>query len=156
MAAKASLKAIIDEMSMSFDEATSYLEKETGKVFMVSDEAFSLVKDGDDPPDWQEEEVELGKKVLENGESFIELPDKYEINEYGMMEDFIDSLEDERVAEDLSDAIGGKGAFRRFKDGIHHHGVQEDWYKFKDQALKKIAMDWCESEDIEYIDDCKD
>lgn len=159
MGAKASLKAIIDDMSMNFDEATSYLERETGKVFFIADEVFSYVEDGGEgynSSDWQEEDFELAKRILENDEAFAALPDNFEINEYRIMENFINSLDNDRVAEDLADAIQGAGAFRRFKNGIRYHGVQEDWYKFKDQARKKIAMDWCEFENIEYVDDCKD
>jgi hypothetical protein len=47
--------------------------------------------------------------------------------------------------------IRGCGAFRRFKDKIILLGVEDDWYKFKDEALKKIAVEWCETNEIECI-----
>jgi len=37
-------------------------------------------------------------------------------------------------------------------NGIHRCGIAEEWYKFRDEALKKIAIKWCEENDIRYTD----
>ena len=55
------------------------------------------------------------------------------------MERFCYAVDDEEMRDDLFNAIQGSGAFRRFKDSIHKHGVADDWYKHRDDALKEIA-----------------
>jgi len=47
-------------------------------------------------------------------------------------------------------AISGRGAFRRFKDVIHRHGVQEAWYAFRTTALEEDAAMWLEAHGIVY------
>ncbi len=66
------------------------------------------------------------------------------------MEDFCYSLENPRLRDDMVSRIRGSGAFRCFKDGIHYHGIQEDWYRFRQQALEAIAIEWLESNNIAY------
>ena len=47
-------------------------------------------------------------------------------------------------------SIKGSGAFQRFKNKIHHYGIADEWYKYKDEALKELAIEWCEENEIEY------
>jgi hypothetical protein len=53
----------------------------------------------------------------------------------------------------MLDSISHKGAFRRFKDLVHGLGIHEEWYRYRDQALKKIAAEFLKAEGILYIDD---
>jgi hypothetical protein len=46
--------------------------------------------------------------------------------------------------------IKGSDAFRRFKDAIHDYGIENDWYKYHNNALKEIAIEWCQENDIEF------
>jgi hypothetical protein len=62
---------------------------------------------------------------------------------YGDMQDFIATVEDERIAELLEVAINGKGAFRRFKDVLLHYPEErERWFKFKDDRMQERALEW--------------
>ena len=69
------------------------------------------------------------------------------------MERFCLSVEDEERSDALLDAIKGKGAFRRFKDKVHAFGIADNWYEFRDDALKRLAVDWCEANGISYRDE---
>jgi hypothetical protein len=53
----------------------------------------------------------------------------------------------------LLHAIRGSGAFRRFKDAIHRKEIQDDWYRFRDESIKDIAIDFLESEGVVWLDD---
>jgi hypothetical protein len=46
--------------------------------------------------------------------------------------------------------IRGRGAFRRFKDQIQAYGMAEEWYRYRDTALREIAVAWCEEHGIPY------
>ena len=50
----------------------------------------------------------------------------------------------------MYNSIKGNGAFRIFKDKIYRHKIENEWYKFKDNALNEIAIDWCKSNKIKY------
>lgn len=84
---------------------------------------------------------------------YIALPSKFDIiNEYSMMERFALSVDDE-ISDYLQTAIKGRGAFRQFNDGVSRFGIEEDWYEFRDEKYKELAIDWCEDNNIRYVDD---
>ena len=83
-------------------------------------------------------------------EESIILPTQYEINEYQMMVDFIDTIENLEIKNNLRKLIQGKGAFRRFKDYCFEMDIIQDWYKFRDERYKEIAIDWCKQNELEY------
>lgn len=83
-------------------------------------------------------------------ENSIVLPSKYEINEYSMMEDFIETIEDTLLYNQLLIAINGSGAFRRFKDTCINFGIIDNWYKFRDKKYKELAINWCKENNIDF------
>jgi Uncharacterised protein family (UPF0158) len=69
---------------------------------------------------------------------------------YQWMVDFVDELvapADEHAAEQLSMALNGKGAFRRFKATLHRvddHWLQA-WYQWRNKQLKAALDEWVKS-----------
>jgi hypothetical protein len=151
------LKDIVDELEIQMDEYKKYLNKATGEIITVSTEELSIAEESEegddfsDYPDWQRDSIRDALDIIENWENYIELPDKWEIDEYRIMEEFCGSIKNDRISDALYSAIQGRGAFRRFKDAIHRYGVEDDWYRFRKEALKNIAMEWCEENGIKYI-----
>lgn len=146
-----SLQSVVNEMDVLSNEVTAYINKKTGELYSVSEEEASIVEQGNEEdefiPEWQRETLPKVREVLESGD-YVALPDQFEIHEYEIMERFCLSLSDEGLQDELLHDIRGSGAFRRFKDAIQHKGIQDDWYRFRDQALKRIAVDFLESEGI--------
>jgi hypothetical protein len=68
------------------------------------------------------------------------------------MERFCYSVEDEAIRDDLCHAIRGRGAFRYFKEKIHDYGIAENWYRYRDEALREIAIAWCAENGIPYTE----
>ncbi|MBR3227872.1 MAG: GNAT family N-acetyltransferase [Erysipelotrichaceae bacterium] len=83
----------------------------------------------------------------------IPLPTHKQIDDYGTMRDFIESLDESKEKEWLAEAIRGAGAFRRFRSTLERFGISDKWYDFLEQAHENIAIDWCEYYGIEYLDD---
>jgi catechol 2,3-dioxygenase-like lactoylglutathione lyase family enzyme len=111
-------------------------------------------EDLDDVPDWQQNEVEIARAIVEDqGERFIDPPDKFDFNEYDHMAEFIDTIRDRRIAGELARAIQGSGAFRRFKDALHHFGIQEQWFEHRARAMKEFVIEWAKENEVEYEDD---
>jgi len=149
-----SLKEVAQELDNLFDEMTAYINRETGELHTVSGEDARLTEDEEegeeeDLPEWQKESVAKAKEVL-NNDAWIALPGKFEIHEWQIMQDFAESVTDEKLSADLFRAIQGKGAFRYFKDTLDRHGIQDDWFKFKLQALEKIAAEALDVAGIAY------
>lgn len=155
MTAKARLKQIADGIDSQSDEDSAYFDRETGEVLVVSREEMGAAEEGeplDDVPEWQQELIETARKILnDNDGRYLPIPGKWDFHEYEVMERFCLSLDDEEQSDDLFDAIRGRGAFRRFKDGIHRLGIQDDWYRFRDGALLELAAGWAEENGIELV-----
>lgn len=160
MSVSVELSKIIEAMEMQSIEGSSYLDKDTGEVIVLAEEEFRAAENGDsleDYPEWQRENIQIAQKIIDDdNKKFLGLPTKFDIDEYRIMERFCLSVQDEKASDALHRAIKGSGAFRRFKDCIHRFGIADDWYKYRDKALKEIAVEWCEENNVAYIDDLKD
>ena len=133
---KVKLSDIIDAIEMTDQYSEYFLDKETGQIEYVSDMAMT-----------QEEQEEVYDRLDEHG--FYRLPTSFDIRDYDIMEDFIDTLSGSNH-DRLASAIQGKGAFRRFKDAVIRLGIDKQWYDFQADAYKRKAARWCEDNDIEY------
>jgi len=155
MGVPVNLRDIIAAIEFQMEESSSYLNVKTGAVVTVTDEDFGAAEDQGDLdgyPTWQQENIKTAQEILAHEESFIELPTKYDIHEYEIMEKFVLSLTNKTISDALYRAIKGKGAFRRFKDGIIRFDIEDDWYKYREAAIRQVAIDWCEHNQIEFLD----
>lgn len=153
MPATVVLKDIVEALELQFDEAASFLDLDSGQVETVSVELLGKAEDGDEPepnlPDWQEQEWEVAKRIVST-DRFLSLPSKFDVNEWEIMESFSHSVESTRIREELLRAIHANGAFRYFKDTVRRHRIGEAWYGFRTDALRKIAIEWCEEHHLQW------
>jgi hypothetical protein len=154
MAISVKLNNIIEGMEFQSDETSSYLNKRAGEVVTITEDQFRAAEDDEpieDFPEWQHEKIKTAKEILET-DDYLSLPSKFDIHEYEIMERFCLSITDDEIRDSMYRSIKGSGAFRRFKENIHRYNMAEDWYKYREEAIKQIAIDWCEENDIEFID----
>jgi hypothetical protein len=152
---KVKLKDIIEEMEIQFEELRSLLNIKTGEIVIVSSEELRAVEDEkpfDHLPEWEKENRMMAIDVVENFENYIELPTKYDVYEYEIMEDFCLKVSDQRKQDSLLRVIRGKGAFRRFKDKIIDFEIEKQWYSYRAECFKRIAIEWCQDNNINYIE----
>lgn len=128
---------IVEEMESASDEIRSYYNIKTGEIVTK----FDFYEDPD-----------LDDELEDNFDDYIGLPDQYDIDEYNIMEEFIETIEDSKMYNQLESSIIGKGAFRRFKDTVNELRIANVWYDFREEAYKKIAIEWCNDNNIEYDD----
>jgi hypothetical protein len=131
-----------------------FLNLSTGEVVSITDEELRAAEEEqplEDFPEWQHDAIRIAGEILTT-EHYLPLPDRFEIHEYQIMERFCLSIEDADIRGDLCDAIRGRGAFRRFKDRVHAYGIAEEWYQYRDAALREIARAWCEAHGIPYTE----
>ncbi|MDQ0202292.1 UPF0158 family protein [Neobacillus ginsengisoli] len=155
MSIQIKLKDLIEEMEIQFEESHSFLNIKTGEIVLVSSDDFRAVEDEkpfDYLTEWDQENRMIAIDVVENFENYIELPTKYDVNKYEIMENFCLTISDQRKQESLLRAIKGKGAFRRFKDKIIDCEMEDQWYSYRDECFKQIAIEWCRENKINFID----
>lgn len=149
------LTNIIEEMEMQFDELRTFLNSITGEIVSVRLDDLNAAEaetSFDHLPEWQQEDMIIAIDVVENFENYIELPTKDEINEYDIMEDFCLAISDQRKQDTLLRSIRGKGAYRRFKDTIIELDIENEWYAYRGEQFKQIAIEWCQDNHINYIE----
>jgi hypothetical protein len=142
-------------MEIQFEDSHSLLNINTGEIVLVTSEDLRAAEDEkpfDHLPEWEQENRLIANDVVENSENYLELPTKYEVNEYEMMENFCLTVNDQRKQESLLRAIKGKGAFRKFKDKIIDIELADKWYSYRDECFKQIAIEWCQENKINYIE----
>ncbi len=153
MTLRVKLDDIIEGLEFQSDESSSFLDKTTGKVVLISDYEISAAEDDDpieDFPDWEQDLVRIAKEIIDETGNYIDLPTKFDIHEYSIMEKFCLSLNDDEMSNNLYSVIKGSGAFGRFKNAIHEYDIADDWYKYRNDALKEIAIEWCQEKGIEF------
>lgn len=112
---KVKLGEVIDALDFTNGEIEYYYNPDIEEIFMSNIWEFENLN-----------EDELFEKS-------IMLPTRYYINEYGMMEDFAETISNIRLQNQLYISLNGSGAFRRFKDTCINFDIINDWYKYRDE-----------------------
>lgn len=166
----------LSELEIAFEnslhELSYYLDLQTGEVVLVTEDARREVEgiyaevmgeDGQemvaleealqerDLKEWQREDVRVADRVEEGFRTrYIEVPGQDSREGYHQMEEFIETVEDERLRERLRRAIRGRGAFGRFNQVLYEHPQErEHWHEFREQALRRRIHRWLDEEGIE-------
>ncbi|AEF94660.1 hypothetical protein Desca_1813 [Desulfotomaculum nigrificans CO-1-SRB] len=152
------LNDIVEKLDFYMDGWKLYYNKRTGKFVEIQEEYLRVAEELDEEDivgyrDWEQEVIKEAIDIIENWDDYIKLLDKYEVDEYRIMENFCYSIEDERLSNKLCNAISGRGAFRRFKDAIIRYNLEDSWYSYKHKALCEVAKDWCEANDIPFVEE---
>jgi hypothetical protein len=152
MAATVDLHDVIDQLEMLSDEQNTYLDRRSGEFISLSHEELRAAEEEaslEEFPQWQRELIEKAAEVLIS-DDYLPLPGKFDIHEYRIMEDFCHAVEEPDIRERLLDMIRGRGAFGRFKQTIYALERENEWYRFRDAAFERIALDWLEENHIPY------
>lgn len=136
---KVNLQEVLETLEGAGMDVDYYYDTKNQEILMI----FDGMVNGESNPELIED--------IEDGfiEDNIPLPRQYDINEYRMMEEFIYEIPSGRAQDVLEAVIRGKGAFRRFRDRLYDFGLQEKWYRYRDDCYEKVARDWCERFGIE-------
>lgn len=145
-----------------------FLDMETGEVMAFSEEILREAKlrlydeDSDvmeedveyvefdeepDLPDWMLDEIELVLEILLDEEGrFIRIPERGSAMAYKSMAEFIETVEDLYLKEELSAALDGRGAFRRFKDILTNYPKERKrWHGYNANVMKREIIEWLNS-----------
>lgn len=129
-------KAVINDIAQNLlCGMNCYLHKETGELISILDGV----------EDWGYEDVwaEAIEKVEEDFDKYIVIrkPESYE--SFRVMEDFIETVEDEKLKWRLTYALGHRKPFAHFKDIVDNAGdYRQRWFDFRDQRAVEWVKDY--------------
>jgi len=138
---------------MQGENCLSYLDPDTGEIVTATKEERRLAEETqeslDELPEWQLQMVRRVRAVLASN-CCLQLPDRFEIHEWSIMDEFAQAQRSERARQELLEAIHGVGAFRMFRSTIRRLGIEQSWYRFREEALAEIARNWLEAHRLPY------
>jgi len=142
-AVSVSVLEVVEALELASDQMSSYVNTSTGEVRTVTHEDLQLAEDEDDPsaPDWQREAVEDARAVIDSDE-WVELPSKFDIHEWEIMDRFALSLSDDEAMSELRGSLRGRGAFRHFKATLRRLDLEDAWFAYQRRTLESMAKSW--------------
>jgi hypothetical protein len=141
------LKDIIDALQVQFDDHLSFLNLDTDEIEGVNRQLLGEAEETDEEESEDDDEDWALAKRIAGSDRYVRLPTNHDIHEWQIMADFARAQEGDLMGE-LLNALHRTHAYRHFKDVIRQSGVEQDWYRFRDQALREIAIEWCGENNI--------
>ncbi|HJZ48531.1 MAG TPA: UPF0158 family protein [Roseiflexaceae bacterium] len=165
----------LDDLEAAFEDASGtvryYLDLEIGAVIAITDEirdelkaideeledapgaedeAFARALQERDLPEWMRAMVCKAHAVEQGyGTRYIAIPNADSREGYTTMEDFIETVADQRLQAQLAQAIQGRGAFRRFKDVlVTYPDERERWFAFNTARVRERVLAWLQDAGI--------
>ncbi len=152
MVMEVSLREVVDHLHMLSDESSAYLNTKNGEMVLLSDEEMSAAEEHEELGDyleWQRERIQKAREV-QDSDDYLELPTKFDIHEYRIVEEFCLTRKPPQLRDHLLRRIRGGGAFGRFKRAVYSLEIEKEWYRFRDAEYERIAVDWLEVSGISY------
>ncbi len=120
-------ESLEDAFENNAPEVHSYLHLTTGEVLRVVDGVA-------DP--------QMHVRIASDG-NYLRVDPVSSREQYRWMERFIPLVEDLELKDKLTQAIDGKGAFRRFKDVLMSYAAErEKWFTFRSERLRTFMEAW--------------
>ena len=120
-------EALEDAFENNAPEVHSYLHLGTGDVLRVVDGVA-------DP--------QMHARIAADS-NYLRIDPVSSREQYRWMERYIPMVEDLDLQQKLTQAIDGKGAFRRFKDVLMNYGPErERWFSFRSERLRIFMEAW--------------
>lgn len=121
-----SLEGVIQAMESQLDNIKYFYDRTTGEVVMISEEF------GEAPEDLQR-----------HGDRYIFIPPLSNNDRFQIMEDFVETVSNEDLQEELNMALIEKGAFQRFEETLQRYPhTAEQWRRFREETVKARAQQW--------------
>jgi hypothetical protein len=132
-----------DELRRAYEqgshEARYFLDVQTGEILPIF---VDIVERGGNPDDVKR--IASGVNVR-----YFLIPHKPSQEGYAEMEEFIESVKERHLREQLLEAIEGKGAFRRFRDVLNAYPAEEErWKELKNERARDAIETWLRENDI--------
>lgn len=155
---KVYLKDVIESIELENELLNHFYNKKTGVIIYREDFSTSAYSAADinridEFEEWEKELILNLQDLKENPEDYIQLPQKNEGDELKMMIDFCNSFSDISLENNLDkDSSDEKVKLQQVKKIIQDKELINEWYDYRDDTEREIAIKWCNDNNIEYIE----
>lgn len=138
---KVKLQDVIDGIAFANAQFQYFYHKKKEEVLVLMDNIYGIGKD-----------KALQEDIDNNADDYISLPNEYEVDEFAMMADFVEGLEDSLAASALFRVLDMESdtATRQFRQSVKAFDLTEEWEAFRDNCYYEVAMQWCEENGIDW------
>jgi hypothetical protein len=151
---------LIAAMQTHFDEATHYLDTQTGKLELIDETLVRQLEDEAeddedelDVPGWEKELLPIARAIAAGDERYVPLPGPDPHEDYRLMEQFAADVKDPHARQRLEDALDGRGAFSRFRRVLGDYPeLRDQWHAAQDAAAREQALEWLAEFGIEAVE----
>lgn len=157
------MKVLFDDLELALynygGESSYWVDKKTGRVIFIVDEAIvgEIEYDDDEEAEAEREikilcgEIEAEDDIKIDENRYVEVEPPYSGEKWKWMEEFtVFQVEDEKAQNKLANALRGGKPFSRFKNALTYYPeVREKWFEFERKKLREYVEIWAEAEKIE-------
>lgn len=141
------LEDVIEAIEYENEFLSHYYNKYTGVIIYKEDKEWEPfhkenIKEIESLEDWQKELLMELKDLEDHPENYIQLPSHDELHEGRMMKKFMDKYSLKCDAQD--------NEIEKLKKAIEDKCLLSEWYDFREDLEREIAINWCEKNNIEY------
>jgi hypothetical protein len=124
------MDGLISAMTSSLDSIRHYYDRHTGEVVMLSDE--------------------FGTGELEGPAGRYELITPLSVSErFQIMEDFVETLHNDALEDELNQVLTEKGAFVKFDEALRRYPTRnKQWERFRSDKVTSRAREWLKEHGI--------
>ena len=134
-----------------------YLDTETGDIITVDQSLHRQWEDGEDIakedlPPWQQDQFDSMMSVFNdvNEQRYKMAPEFDAIDEADAMRLFVRKVRNEKIADELVDALHGPKSFRRFRAVLNRNpDVRSQYDQFQEQERQVFLEQWLNEIGIE-------
>lgn len=154
---KVNISDVIECIEFETENLKHYYNKNTGIIIYKESSKTSNYSAADynrinEFEEWERELIESLYDLENNPDNYIKLPGEDEISELNMMINFCNSFNDFSIDDILNKNVDDIKKIQKIKKLIEEKNMLNDWYDFREQTEKQIAIDWCNKNNIEYIE----
>jgi hypothetical protein len=139
------------------NETEYYLDTTTGRVLSISTEVWNALEEGrhiaGSLAAWQQEELREAREVFGDTQGrYIPVPERAEWELEELMADFADTVAEDDLRQQLTEALDGRDAVRQFREILSQHPeARQRWVAFKRGSDQEYVTRWLEGEEIEPV-----
>jgi hypothetical protein len=138
---------LVDALAAQPRGACTYIKPETAEILTLTDDDLVFIEETDGQRESAGAAVRARQeRLLEivESEDWLQLPDRFEIHDWAIMESFVATLEAPDLQEHLLEVLHGPGALRIFPQVMEHLGLFDAWNRHHRKAMTSIAREWLE------------
>ena len=151
------LSELIAETAKQTDGYNPFFVLDKGTYVIIPDDAFIALDEGANEENIhlyhvKKEELEIAAAVESGNPNYIGLPDDLMVDPDEMMLAFFETVECDEIYDRLQRSFYKPDSFAGLLDILDDKNLLEAWFAFRDDHYRKVALHWCESHKVEYVE----